>query len=333
MKIYLFFVFAAFILLSCNKEPDTVSKSNDIYIKSNDVRVKICKWKNNHISAASFTWDDNNWTIKDCSEIFERYDYTCTFFVNPSGYMSAGLLSDLIKVNARNFEIGDHSASHARLDTMGIDGLNKEIVGAKNKLLDLFGYCYSFAYPFHLRSELSDEIVKDTHIFCRNFFVNNNDVVAWGNNSDNTLQSRINAIDESQVINGWALFGGHGLDEAGYNPIPDYELDSLLSYVSHKDIWVDTFTEIAKYYTIYKLVDLKYGDKKIVLDGIDDCIALFYHHNLKSCIISLSFTSSKEITLDGQNIIDTEIKENKDGYYTYIVNVDIMNSNEIKIKE
>jgi peptidoglycan/xylan/chitin deacetylase (PgdA/CDA1 family) len=319
-----------------NKEEEDIELvipfPKELKIKGENIKVKICKWKENKESAVSFTWDDNNWTVKKCSEIFEKYGYKCTFFINPGVYMSKVLLNDYKKVSDNGFEIGNHGLTHARIDTMDVNKVILEIEHAKNKLIEQYGYCHSFAYPFHLFSKLSDEIVIKNHPFCRNFVKRNADVFAWSNDKDNTYESRINAIKNSHSKNSWLIFGGHGLDGNGYNPIPGYELDSLLNYLSTKNVWVDTFAEVCNYYLAYQSSYMQYSAFQITINNDENYLHQIKQFGVKSCIVTISFESQKEIFFLSNNI--TPVVKNKlpSGYFEYLVNVDLLKSNKVEFQ-
>lgn len=289
--------------------------------------VRICRWKNDNKSAISFTWDDNNWTVKKCSEIFDKYNYKCTFFINPGCYMSNVLLQDYKNAANKGFEIGNHGYSHIRLDTMSIKGLNREIVYSRSILAHDYKQCLSFAYPFHLQSQVADSIIKKTHPFCRNFAKKSINVMAAAHDNVNTYQSRIDSINKSISNNNWIIFGGHGIDNNGYDPVPSFEVDSLLNYVSHKNIWVESFAEVCKYYLAYQSSSVEVSPYLITIKS--DYLKELEKFQIGSCIITLSIESNKELKFSGNNIISTTNSITESGGFKYLINIDIAISNKL----
>lgn len=295
--------------------------------RENGLSIRICRWKNDRKSAISFTWDDNNWTVKKCSEIFDKYNFKCTFFINPGCYMSNVLIQDYKNVLNKGFEIGNHGYSHVRLDTMGIKGLNREIVSSQNMIARDYKQCLSFAYPFHLESVTADSIIRQTHPFCRNFAKKNKNVLASAHDNANTYQSRIDSINNSYSNNNWIIFGGHGIDNNGYNPVPSSEVDALLNYVSRKNIWVGSFAEVCKYYLAYQSSGVQSSPYVITVKC--DYLKELEKFQIRSCEMTLSIESDKELKFTGNNIISTTSSTTVSGLFKYLVNVDLAISNRL----
>jgi hypothetical protein len=295
--------------------------------RENNLSVRICRWKNDQKSAISFTWDDNNWTVKKCSEIFDKYHFKCTFFINPGNYMSDVLLQDYRDAADKGFEIGNHGYTHVRLDTMDIIGLNKEIIYSQNLIAHDYKQCLSFAYPFHLESAVADSIIKLTHPFCRNFAKKSIHVMAAAHDNVNTYQSRIDSINKSYSNNYWIIFGGHGIDNNGYDPVPSFEVDSLLNYVSHKNIWVASFAEVCKYYLAYQSASIQSSPYVITIKS--DYLKELEKFQIRSCEMTLSIESDKELKFMGNNIVNTTSSTTVNGWFKYLVNVDIAISNRL----
>ena len=328
--------FIVFTIFSCQKNLErdlplpVVLPINGIEVNTVNMNIKLCQWKDDHESSISFTWDDNNWTVKKCSEIFDKYGYKCTFFINPGCYMSNVLIEDYEQTSKKGFEIGNHGLTHTRLDIKGIDDLNNEIIKSKNLLNQKYNSCLSFAYPFHLTSGLADSIIEQTHPFCRNFIKKNSNVMAMANDKDYIYSTRIDSIKKSHSKKTWIIFGGHGIDNNGYNPVPSFEVDSLLKFVSHQNIWVDTFAEVCKYYLAYQSSEISLTPYSITINNKNNYITKLKNFQVKDCIVTINIESVKELDFYGDNIINTSTSTLNNGWFKYLINIDLIKNNKFE---
>lgn len=299
---------------------------SNIIIEKKDFEVKVDEWPGGYSSAISLSFDDNNWTLKKCQNIFDKYNYKCTFFINPGVWMSKPFLEDIKLAHIAGFEIGNHGSTHLKLDNKcTLDVLNKEIVNSKKELINITNqkYIYSFAAPFGYTDSINSGIISSNYLFVRDFVKNGKNI--YHAPLEVFLKKYKRNIDSLLLRNSFIIVGGHGLDNCGYNPISSTVLDSLLFYLSKKNIWVDSFKNISAYYLVRENLKIDYSTSSIRVSAGNILVDKLKSIDIKSLYMNLTIVSNRKIMLIGRNA-KVIFKDNK---YCYQISVDMLKVNYI----
>jgi hypothetical protein len=232
---------------------------------SNYGEASVCLWKDDKLAAISVSIDDNipqehNWWIN----IGSKYNWSFTWFIivhyieeNASGF---GTWSDFKKLQALGHDMQSHSYDHNHYDdqrsdslvslsyTKSIKSIESNIPGAK---------VLTLAYPNgHGKEELSSK-----HFIAARGVVGRPNNAAktnytWTYSGTFTNEWIDNLIvknpSESQYWRGWSALCFHDVAKGNTPQEQQASLDNaslLFDYVHTKenDIWVENYTNIAKY--------------------------------------------------------------------------------------
>jgi hypothetical protein len=128
----------------------------------------------------AFTFDDGMRNNLRAAEILEDFGVRGMFYVCPSivGERDPAKVTafcrerlqgpvvefldwtDLEQLFRRGHEIGSHTSSHLRLNELHQDIVYEELTNSRRRLIDAFGHCSHFAWPYGLMSDVPDNIGK-----------------------------------------------------------------------------------------------------------------------------------------------------------------------------
>lgn len=273
-KIYIYIFF--FLIFFCHDFlAQNISSKFEVTNSYNDdlAAIKVCKWKNNASTCLVFSFDDNNLSSKSIAQVFDKYGYKCTFFVN-SSYMYV----DSLKLICENgHEIGNHTYSHVDLTNLDSTQAGFQIRKGKEMIENALGVkCVSIAEPGHLKNSQTIAIEQDYHLFDRDFSAYT--VHDFKPLLSSTKLSTIITYLKNGIKTGNILFlDGHGIEGDGYSPITkDFLvtlLDSVKRYSNTNDLWVTTLKDGVQYENLYHELKLE----KTIKD--DTLKILFVNYN------------------------------------------------------
>ncbi len=237
--------------------------------KEANAQPYIAKYRDDKAAVFSFTFDDG---IRDqltvAVPLLEKYGWRGTFFIitkptkdtkaqaekgKPGAWcgISWEELKDMAK---RGHEIGNHSATHARLtDVIDEQKLEDEVNGSWQTFKDKLGQApYSYCYPFNAwNDQVQAKVMKKHHAARKNY----RHYGGKGYTVENHEKWIRQAIENSE----WIVGMFHGI-EAGYSHFesPEQLEKTLENLKGHeKDLWIATFGEVAKYQTLREASTLK----------------------------------------------------------------------------
>lgn len=266
-----FIVCCFFLLTTCSFGISNIEDNYSIIAGLSDniilTNINICKWKEGARTSASFSFDDNIKSHTQISLILDQYDFKGSFYVIPS-YM---LIDEVKDILSREHEIGNHTYTHPRLDTLNAQNLEYEILQGKETLEKLLGKpCLSFAAPFHVTNKSINAIVFKHHLFIRNES-EYNDIYRYriGLGTASTINNILPTLYSALKSKSMLLITGHGINGNGYSSISSdflkQILDTVKCYSNKKEIWVGTLSEVAHYENLVHEIKL---DKQIIGDTI-----------------------------------------------------------------
>jgi len=233
-----------------------------------DPQVTICDVLNNKKAIMTFTSDDGLYqSVVKYNEIFKKYDIKGTIAVNTStvtGENSVRITSTweqwrtLLKDN--RLDIANHTHSHARIPYADDSQLDYEINDAQRMLKkELQGQqVISMCNPFVLRSDKTDEVIKQNHYSARNGERGYNSLSPTANEwfrlnyqyvVSNTKEKDMNRWVDSAIKNSkWLIEVWHGIDGDDWEPSTYKICDGHMKYASGKEeLWIATLSDATKY--------------------------------------------------------------------------------------
>jgi len=247
-----------------------ILNSNDLYSTNSSVKlndesdwsismfnvfneINIIKWKNDAKTALCFSFDDNNLSHLEISEMMNDYGFKGTFFVIASYMYTAKLRQILLN----GHEIGSHSWSHPDLTTLDSTSIEKELSRSKSVIDSVFNiHCVSFAEPGHQKNQLSTKITFEHYLFIRNYS-EYSDVaryrmpISYLTDGDYSVHEMMSLLRKNIKSGEMYELCGHGMDGEGYIPMSHALfkeiLDSVKPYAVNNSIWVAPLKEVALY--------------------------------------------------------------------------------------
>lgn len=160
--------------------------------------------------------------------------------------------SQLLALQASGWEIASHSRTHAREDTLTEAQLEDEIAGSKAALEARSLRINTFVYPWGVRSELGEQIVRQNYaaaataspdpnlfplhdLYALNRYNFGSRYALPGQNTPAYYKA---LVDSSANGGLWLLFMLHELDSADQGDLGD-----LLDYINSKSIPITAFSE------------------------------------------------------------------------------------------
>ena len=317
----------------------TTLHSCDIKGDSILVDCQVCCYDNKQKTIV-FTWDDSAYGLEDVADIFNTHNFRTTFFINTKKVAEQPFskrhpfrrkLKNVINnVLLKGHEISSHTHNHLRLGDVSNTEIEQEMSLSSKSIYDMFGYYPStLSHPESVYSYSVDSIMHLYYLDSRYSMSKDNDSTvrymqvrtAYSfNYYKKNIDSFINSNADTYI------FGGHQLENEGYEPMPSTILDSILNYISFKYIdycWITTFEDMTLYNIIRDDVIIENTPGKIVVNTtqVDDILNHFSHPH---AVLTLRFI--------GENVdfvSDGMVLYRYDGQDTYCT-IDLRKSNLIK---
>lgn len=214
--------------------------------------LRVAKYKDDKVSAASFTFDDGYESdYKVVAPTFEKYGYRASFYliVRNNTDKTWAIWRD---ISARGHEIGNHSWSHILLDNTSLTetDLEREINSSQAYIESHIGKKpLIFVFPGNHSNARAVDMVMANHIATRTTtFPVSGKYKIFNYNHTTTADSANHVLDVTVQRGGWFVAAGHGVD-TGYEPINMDVLKGQLQYATDhaSELWVDTYEHVAKY--------------------------------------------------------------------------------------
>lgn len=328
MKIRIFHICSTVFILtvfgvSCYKGYIEDSSSSD------DIRVS--KWYNGSHSAISFIWDDTNENhYTQVAPIFNSYGYHASFAVITDFLWVGECIDGYKNILAMGHEICSHSHTHPNLTGLTENQIAYELETSKEAIQNFFDIIpLTFVHPYDESNDEVNSLVDIHYLFSRihNKFQDlTNSIVIISNSTG--YEQLIQFYEEGLEINNWTTIAGHGLDEAGYEPIKSDDLKNFLSFLlSETNTWVDTYARIA----LYNEIRLKINSINIKADiiEIDDSSVDYTRYNnfeVPELPITIEMESSTDqIRFEGDNVLLIKYENNK-----YFITIDLLKGNDFQ---
>lgn len=175
------------------------------------------------------------------------------------------------------FELGSHTRSHKLLTSLDDDGIDNELQGSKQDLINVYGVVPAvFSYPY---SKSTPE--TDVHVLKWFLGVRYNTIIdgqqCYHIRTKTTADDYKNLTDK--FVNGEhkaLIIGGHGVDGKGYEPILSKNLRSWTNSLKQYNdrIWFASFGELVMYETIKNKIECQVEENAIFINTskIDDIL-------------------------------------------------------------
>jgi oligosaccharide reducing-end xylanase len=245
---------------------------------------EVGTWSGFHSAAVSYTFDDDcNNQLRVAVPMFNSYGFRLTLFtVINWEHDWVGLQ----KAASRGHEIGSHTVSHPRFDTVAAARQRTEMSNSASIInSNITGQkCISFSYPYGV--EGADSLCSGYFVAARSCmgfigaqtpknFMDVNAFVCGDQGAIKTIQDFETADDRAASSKGWLVYVIHGIDnDGGYSPLPSTTLKASLEYLkARKELfWVSTFGNVARYIkerNCLSVTETSYQDIQITLEVTD----------------------------------------------------------------
>ena len=242
----------------------------------------ISKWPYNKEKVLCFTWDDANYTHLYMALIFKCFGIRETHFLNTNQLLNHhGFYHYLYKlIKPLGIDIGSHTQNHVVVTEIDEKTLRKELENSRQDIIDHFGIIPStFSHPTSSYNERTDQIIHEYFLDSRYSVDKENDprykfLRVRTKYTPDFYKNELDKFDSSHIY----IYGGHGLDGCGYEPMSWRTLWSILKYVKKKyskRYWIPTFSELSMYLRIREIginLDVKDGYVEIDKTHIQDIL-------------------------------------------------------------
>jgi hypothetical protein len=260
---------------------------------------EVATWYQFKSAAITYTFDDNTGKqLTTALPLFDKYNFKATFYVvtnwgpNWSGFK---------KASENGHEVGCHTLSHPRLDTMKIENQEKQLKNSQNIINSNITNtkCVTISYPYCNVGNM--DLLKKYFIsgrICSGAIepsspkdMYNISSIACG--SEGSIKTALNFNDKvASAIKskGWCVFLIHGIDgDGGYSSLDSKELGTHLEFMNtnYSDYWIGTFANVSKYIQERKAVSLT--ETKIT----DDSLQVVVNDNLNDTIYNIPITAKR----------------------------------------
>lgn len=269
----------------------------------------ITKWPYNKEKVICFTWDDTNYTHFYMALIFKWFGIRETHFLNTQQLsLHHGFYHCLYKIiKPLGIDIGSHTQNHVVVTEVDEETLRKELESSKQDIINHFGIVPStFSHPTSSYSKSTDRIIHEYFIDSRYSIAKEADTryEFMRVRRRYTPEFYKSELDKFEASNkDIYIYGGHGLDDYGYEPMSWKTLWSILKYVKAEfsnKYWIPTFSELSMFLRIRELgVKLIEKEGYIAIDKSQIQELLDKYPNTPA-IITVMIDGSKTKTIDIQ---------------------------------
>lgn len=233
-----------------------------------------------------FTWDDANYTHVYMALIFRTFGMHATHFLNTNelsrhhGFYK--IMYRMLKPLGLDF--GSHTCHHVVLPDVSLKDVEYELMQSRQDIIRYLNVVPStFSHPTSKISIETDEIIKKIYIDSRYSVAKIHDsdyefmYIRKNFDFEYYKKSLLNFMSSSKI---YYIFGGHGLNNYGYEPISWKILWKILKLIKRnfsKDCWIPTFSELAMYQRIKNEVSIDMIDGQLYIntDRIKDILSKF----------------------------------------------------------
>lgn len=244
-----------------------------------ELEAEIARWPEFAEAAASITFDDGT---RDqylvAAPVLERHDVRATFFlishkmdrgvwVDQAGPRRLMSWREAARLADAGHEIGSHGATHVDLSRNDVN-LELELDASRTQIeRRLPGVTVrTLSWPYWRSTPEAREHASETgYIAARggaaipDQFRNLQEtemlnVPAMGLRPADPAEEWDELAAEAVANGGWMVYALHGLDngsipdmELGWEPIPDSELERIITRLQARDVWIAPFGEVAAY--------------------------------------------------------------------------------------
>ena len=339
------FIFGILIFLSCSNREKQQDKEDILCCElANDTTYADCeisKWLDGKEKAIVFTWDDTSIDSEPVAELFNKYGYKATFYINTQMLCSKkmrlmhptirSIYQDIIN---SGHEIGTHTHSHCVLTKVPLDKAESELVTSSQKIQELYDYkVTTMSYPTSTYNEKTDSLMRIHYLDCRYTMDKDTDSTIRYVHIREAYNFNLYKKDLDSFITSHAtryVYGGHQMDGSGYEPIPSQTLDSLLTYINTKYndcCWVTTFANMTLYDILRQKVTIKNTRSKVVINtqAVDAILSRYPEPNayITLCFpdMSLDFYSDGIVSYKyehGNSYVTVDLRKTKEVKYSSI---------------
>lgn len=254
----------------------------------------VATWHGFRKAAISYTFDDNTpGQFSTALPLFNEKGFRMTLY--PVVEWNGDNWQRLIDAAAAGHEIGSHTLTHPRLNTLTIEEQATEVEGSKQTIdAHIPGQqCVTLAYPYCVSP--ARELTEGAYIAARTCsqeivsatpsdYYQISSIVCGDKGTVQTKRNFEQTHQNALSRGGWAVYLIHGIDDdGGYSPLSSTILGQSLDYLKERPelYWVDTFANVIRYIQEREAVSLSEraeGSDLLFLtitDGLDD--AIFQH--------------------------------------------------------
>ena len=312
---------------------------NDVDPDTTLIPCEISPWAYGKKKVVVFTWDDCNHGIEDVSAVFNKHNLKTTFFVNTAAmdniyyryrlFYKKPLVSVVENALMDGHEVGTHTHNHINLSRTSLDVVNYELQTSSDVICEKFGFRPStMSHPESCYNLDIDSIMRTIYLSSRYSMDNDKDSLirymqVRRSYDYNVYAKNLDSFIESNAIT--YVYGGHQLDNEGYEPMPSDVLDKLLSYVEDKYgsmCWITTFEDMLFYKHIKEnvIVNNINGNLTIDMSNIQNLLEKYSHPH---ALITLMFPKHN-VCCNSRGLVSCKY----DGADTYCT-IDLRKSNNI----
>jgi hypothetical protein len=263
---------------------------------------------------------------------------------------------DVRSYAAKGFEFASHTVTHAHLAILDSANMGYELRKSKDDILKHLGAKYTFSaevpfgiedkrvmkygFPIYqaLRNSMPEPFMEEINRgYKEQPGKSTKEYVQWqrGPLTKTPFSLMKSWVDTSLAHdNIWLVLVFHGIDDIGWQPLTHQELDEYFQYIKskEKDIWVETFGNVARYVR-------ERMDSKIKVDHKKTKFLITLTHSLDPTMYDVPLTLKTYVSPDWKNVLvkqkgkEKQVQKEKDSNGSYVLYQAIPNNGTIEISE
>jgi peptidoglycan/xylan/chitin deacetylase (PgdA/CDA1 family) len=263
---------------------------------------------------------------------------------------------DVKSYAAKGFEFASHTVTHAHLAILDSANMGYELRKSKDDILKHLGAKYTFSaevpfgiedkrvmkygFPIYqaLRNSMPEPFMEEINRgYKEQPGKSTKEYVQWqrGPLTKTPFSLMKSWVDTSLAHdNIWLVLVFHGIDDIGWQPLTHQELDEYFQYIKskEKDIWVETFGNVARYVR-------ERMDSKIKVDHKKTKLLITLTHSLDPTRYDVPLTLKTYVSPDWKNVLvkqkgkEKQVQKEKDSSGSYVLYQAIPNNGTIEISE
>jgi len=263
---------------------------------------------------------------------------------------------DVKSYAAKGFEFASHTVTHAHLAILDSANMGYELRKSKDDILKHLGPKYTFSaevpfgiedkrvmkygFPIYqaLRNSMPEPFMEEINRGYKEQPGNSKkEYVQWqrGPLTKTPFSLMKSWVDTSLAHdNIWLVLVFHGIDDIGWQPLTHQELDEYFQYIKskEKDIWVETFGNVARYVR-------ERMNSKVKVDHQKNRILITLTHSLDPIMYDVPLTLKTYVSPNWKNVLvkqkakQQRVQTEKDANGIYILYQAIPNKGAIEISK